>query len=279
MPTAQRASLDEVRGFYAQLMTAASGSGDPRLARAFESVRREAFMGPGPWQIMFDGKYFRTPSADPIYLYQNALVALDAEKGINNGAPFLHAAWIGAVEPQAGETVCHIGAGTGYYTAILSLLVLQGGIVHAIEMEPHLAERSRTNLQPFKNVIVVAGDATALPLPNADLIYVNAGVTAPPRTWLQTLKIGGRMIFPWRPADDIGITLLITRSEVGFAVEPRMASWFISCVGASGREGCAKAPSNRDAWSVRSIRLGAEREPDQTAVAIYKDVWFSSAAL
>lgn len=52
------------------------------------------------------------------------LVSLDADKGINNGEPFLHAMWIGKVAPKPGETVTHVGAGTGYYTALLAQLVL-----------------------------------------------------------------------------------------------------------------------------------------------------------
>jgi hypothetical protein len=95
----QRASLDEIRGFYAKLMAAASGSHDPRLERIFELVPREAFLPPGPWKIMVGETYVDTPSADPVYLYQNTLVALDAGKGINNGVPSLHAAWIGAASP------------------------------------------------------------------------------------------------------------------------------------------------------------------------------------
>jgi protein-L-isoaspartate(D-aspartate) O-methyltransferase len=75
--------------------------------------------------------YLETPSADAAYIYQSNLVALDAGKGINNGEPFLHAAWIGAVTPQPGETVTHVGAGTGYYSAILSMLVLADGSVNA----------------------------------------------------------------------------------------------------------------------------------------------------
>jgi len=278
MPMAPRASLDEVRGFYAQLMFAASRSNDPRLSRAFQLVPREAFLGPGPWQIMINQKYLRTPSADPIYIYQNALVALDAEKGINNGDPFLHAVWMGAIAPAVGETVCHIGAGTGYYTAILSLLVLPDGVVHAFEIEPQLAERARANLEAFENVRVIAGDATALPLPDSDLIYVNAGIAAPPRAWLEKLRVNGRMIFPWRPDEEIGITLLVTRSEAGFAVKPGMASWFIACVGASSRDNCIRTPSGGDAWAVRSLHLTTDRAPDETAITIYKDVWFSSAA-
>ena len=273
----KRASLDEVRKFYARLMAAASKSADPRLERIFELVPREAFMPPGPWHIHMNHRYFETPSADPVYLYQNALVALDPAKGINNGEPFLHAAWIGAAAPQKGETICHIGAGTGYYTAILSMLVLPGGRVEAIELEAELALKARANLEPFDGVSVTQGDATRLPLPPSDLIYVNAGVATPPLSWLQALRPQGRMIFPWRPADSVGLAVLLTRLWPGFAVKPLMPSWFIPCIGASGTDECTKAPDSREAWSARSAWLTADRPPDATAVAIYGHVWFSSA--
>uniref|UniRef100_UPI001C081AA5 hypothetical protein n=1 Tax=Acinetobacter baumannii TaxID=470 RepID=UPI001C081AA5 len=65
-----RASLDEIRKFHASLMTAASHSADPRLERIFELVPREAFVPPGPWQVMVGNRYVETPSADPAYLYQ-----------------------------------------------------------------------------------------------------------------------------------------------------------------------------------------------------------------
>ena len=91
--------LDEARALYARMMAAASGSSDPRLERIFELVPREAFLPPGPWHIMVEHRLVETPSADPALLYQNALVVLDRQKGINNGEPFLHAAWIGAVAP------------------------------------------------------------------------------------------------------------------------------------------------------------------------------------
>ena len=83
--------LDEARTLYARMMAAASGSSDPRLERIFELVPREAFLPPGPWHIMVEHRLVETPSADPALLYQNALVVLDRQKGINNGEPFLHA--------------------------------------------------------------------------------------------------------------------------------------------------------------------------------------------
>jgi protein-L-isoaspartate(D-aspartate) O-methyltransferase len=56
-----------------------------------------------------------------------------------------------------------------------------------------------------------------------------------------------------------------------------MASYFIPCVGAPDAGECLKIPDSREAWSARSVWLTSDREPDETAVAICRDVWFSSA--
>jgi protein-L-isoaspartate(D-aspartate) O-methyltransferase len=273
----QRGSLDKIRGLYARLMAAASKSIDPRLERIFELVPREAFLPPGPWKIMVATRYVETPSADSTYIYQNNLVALDSDKEINNGEPFLHAVWIGAVAPQPGEVVTHIGAGTGYYTAILAMLVLPGGRVNAVEIDTRLAASARANLSPFENVSVVTGNAVSLPITSSDLIYVNAGVVAPPAQWLQALRIGGRLIFPWRPSERIAMAALVTRSELGFDLKPLMPAWFMPCVGASEEPPGSTPPDLVLAWRSRSIRLTAEEAPDQTATAVYQDIWFSSA--
>jgi protein-L-isoaspartate(D-aspartate) O-methyltransferase len=279
MPRKNKSSLEEIRSFFATMMAVASGSTDPRFERAFELVRREAFVGPGPWHISVYQRTVETPNADPVFLYQNVLVQLDAAKGINNGEPFLHAAWMGAVAPKAGDAICHIGAGTGYYSAILSVLVLPGGSVNAFEIDEGLAHRARDSLEPFENVLVIQGDATQLPLPPSDLIYVNAGVAAPPLGWLKALRPQGRMIFPWRPSQAAGLAIIITRQRAGFSVKPVMASYFIPCVGASDAEQCLKVPDLREAWSARSVWLASDREPDGTAVAICKDLWFSAAEI
>ena len=270
--------LDDVIGLYASLMATASGSLDPRLERVFKLVPREAFLPPGPWTIIVvDGGKVRTPSADPIHLYQNVLIALDLDAGINNGEPLLHARWIGAVAPQPGDRVTHIGAGTGYYSAILSVLVLPGGDVTAFELHSGLAAAAARNLEPFDNVTVVAGDAVARTLPPSDVIYVNAGVVAPPLAWLEALKPGGRMIFPWRPTQQIGLAVMIRRVVAGFTVEPLMHSYFIPCVGASEAPAGSIAPTYPGAWDSRSVRMTRDETPDGTATAVYDDLWFSSS--
>jgi protein-L-isoaspartate(D-aspartate) O-methyltransferase len=173
----------------------------------------------------------------------------------------------------------HIGAGTGYYTAILSVLVTPGGRVSAFELREDLAARARHNLQTFDNISITTGDATGLRLPEADVIYVNAGVVRPPLNWLLALRCGGRMFVPWRPTVDIGIALFIRRTASGFAVDPAMPAWFIPCVGASSSSPSDKHPGLDGAWASRALYLKAEREPDATATAIYDEMWFSSERL
>jgi protein-L-isoaspartate(D-aspartate) O-methyltransferase len=275
----KRASLDEIRAFHAKMMAAASNSSDERLEQAFHLIRRETFMGPGPWQIRVNKGYLETPSDDPAYLYQNVLVALDKSKGINNGEPFLHAAFLGAVAAKPGETVVHIGTGTGYYTAILSTLVAPGGHVHAVEIDETLASRTRDNLASFENVSAICADATALELPETDLIYVNAGVVAPPVSWLQALRPGGRIILPWQANDKVGLAVLIKRSEQGFSARAMMPAYFIPCIGASDPVQSIKTPNGGEARSLKSVWLTQDRAPDGTAVAIYRDLWFSNAGI
>ncbi|PAP98182.1 protein-L-isoaspartate O-methyltransferase [Mesorhizobium mediterraneum] len=270
--------IAEARKFYARLMAANAGSADPRLEGVFAAVAREVFLGPGPWMVVAGNGKVETPTADPVHIYQNVLVALDADKGINNGEPFLHAMWIGKVAPKPGETVTHVGAGTGYYTALLARLVSPGGAVTAFELESSLADRARKNLEAYDEVAVIHGDAVISSLPPSDIIYVNAGVAAPPAEWLKALKPGGRMVFPWRPAERVGLAVMVTRTDKGLACDPFMRSWFIPCIGASLASSAARIDRESAARS-RSIWLTSEAAPDRTATAIIGDVWFSSRSI
>jgi protein-L-isoaspartate(D-aspartate) O-methyltransferase len=268
--------LDEVRSFFAEKMVAASGSTDPRLERAFRAIPRELFFGVGPWKVMIGKRYIETPSEDPIHLYHNGLIALDETKLINNGEPFLHANWLGAVDIMAGDVVTHIGAGTGYYTAIMSMLVLPNGKVTAFEIDKKLAQKASDSLKAFQNVSVVNADATENNIPSSDVIYVNAGVVRPPLKWLEALKPNGRLIFPWAPASDVGIAVIVTKRSDALQMKPLMHSWFIPCTGASSLDISEFTPNPKSAWQVRSIHLKTLRKPDESAVAIYEDIWMSS---
>ena len=58
------------------------GVRDPRIEQAFASVRRESFVGPGPWSISVAGHgYVQTPDDDPAFIYQIRSWRIDAERG------------------------------------------------------------------------------------------------------------------------------------------------------------------------------------------------------
>ena len=126
---------------------------DPAVEAAFAKVPREAFLGPPPWSFASGGSGPWSRTSDPEALYRDELVALDRAKGINNGQPSLHALCIAALHLTRSDHVLHVGAGTGYYTAILAELA---GPVDAYEIEPALGARAVENLSPWPNVTVYA---------------------------------------------------------------------------------------------------------------------------
>ena len=268
--------IQKARQFFAALMAGASCTTDPRFEAIVRSVPREDFLGPGPWKIVSGHRYVDTPGDNPAHLYQNVLVALDADRRINNGEPFLHARWIGCVAPRPGDHVSHIGAGTGYYTALLSKFVEPGGHVDAYEIDERLADRAKTNLAAYRNVTVLAANAVSHALLPSDVIYVNAGVAELPAAWIRALKPGGRLIFPWCPVRDTGLALLVTATGPGLQVKPLMPVAFIPCSGAGPTSRLQPELDLQRLGKVRSIIARDERPPDGTAVADYGDYWFST---
>jgi protein-L-isoaspartate(D-aspartate) O-methyltransferase len=252
----------ERRQAYAAEITRRAGVSDPRIEAAFAAVPREDFAGPPPWRIGSGGLFGLSSSHDPARLYDDVLVAIDAERGINNGQPSLHAQSIAALGLKEGETVAQIGAGAGYYTAILAELVGPRGRVIAYEIEPDIAARAAANLARYPQVEVRARSGVEdLPLANA--IYVNAAASHPLRAWLHALKPGGRLVFPLQAARSSGAMLLVARPERGDVWPARFLSGvvFIACEGAQDAAMARKLDEafRRDGSErVRSLRLGGE---------------------
>jgi protein-L-isoaspartate(D-aspartate) O-methyltransferase len=240
---------------------------------------REPFAGPGPWSVGLGGHpYVQTPDDNPAYLYQNLLVALDRERGINIGEPRWHACWLATCNIKVAETVVQIGAGSGYYTAILAHLVGPDGRVYAYEIDEELAVRASKNLIEQHQVEVRVQSGVAPDLPQADLIYVCAGAAQPSRTWLDALRPGGRLLFPPAPTGVFGGMLRITRPDQGSTWPARFVTRaaFIGCVGLQDEEaGHRLTDAFSKNWDrVRSLRL--DGSPDDSCWFAGDGWWLST---
>ena len=198
------AGIDAARRRYAELVRELGSIGStrpfsPRLFAAFAEVPRERYLGKGPWKILRPSDPWtkiETPDDDPERLYDNVLVSIIADKGLANGLPSGHARWLNALDLEPSDRVLHCGCGTGYYTAIIAHVVGNSGHVTAIELEQSLASLAEQNLRHLSHVEVIAGNATTYDAGKVNAIYVNAGATHPMPLWLDSLMLGGRLIFP-----------------------------------------------------------------------------------
>jgi protein-L-isoaspartate(D-aspartate) O-methyltransferase len=235
--TRQTPSLADMRAWYAEELRFAGPIGSEAVVRAFASVPRERFLGPGPWLTYSDsgrGGYRPTPDDDPRHVHHDVLVALDASRRINNGAPSLWAFALDQMRIAAGESVLHLGCGTGYYSAIMAELVGPGGSVTAVEHDAALAERAREALAVWPWVAAVAADGARFDSGPRDVIVVSAGATHPLPAWLDALRPGGRLVLPLTSERLGGFMLKLERREAAdrLAASLLCKAWFIPFIGA-----------------------------------------------
>jgi protein-L-isoaspartate(D-aspartate) O-methyltransferase len=178
---------------------------------------------------------------------------------------------------------CKVGAGSGYYTAILAHLVGSVGQVHAFEIDPQLASRAAQNLLPWPWASVHARSGTLENLPSADVIYVNAGVTQPSWAWLDALRPGGRLLFPFQAVGGLGGMLVIEKPRSGGLAWPARfvaRAAFVACETRQD-EAIGRALSTAFAGggceTVRSVRL--DNKPAATCWLDGGDWWLSTSAV
>ena len=111
--------------------------------------------------------------------------------------PFMVAAMTEALELTGIERVLEIGTGSGYQSAVLSLLARE---VYTVESNATLALAARERLERlgYANVHVHAGDGT-LGLPEAapfEAIVVTAAAPRVPPPLVEQLAEGGRLVIP-----------------------------------------------------------------------------------
>ncbi len=235
---------ESVRTAFAERLRQSAGLRSAALVRAFATVPREHFVGPGPWKILVppDLTYCDTPDGSPHHIYDDVLVAIDGSRGINNGQPSALARWLDTLDLTPGERFLHIGCGIGYYTAIAAEALSQSGKVFGIEIDAELAERASRNLSGYANITVACGDGSHLVGDSYDAILVNAGATEVQEGWIDQLRPGGRLLVPLTtpiPGMDVGVghMLLVTRHLRGYAAGFVSPVGIFHCAGARTGEG------------------------------------------
>ena len=223
-------TLDLRRQFFAEELEAVCRLRSPQLVNAFAMVPREQFLGPGPWMVLAENPYMtaatsfggsglglrETPDADPGRVYHNIAVAIDPARQLFNGQPGTLAVWLDTLDLASGARVLHVGAGLGYYTAIIAQAVGPSGRVVGFEIDAALAAAAVRNLASLPWVDLRCGDSSQVAGETFDAIVVNAGMTHPLDAWLDALAPGGRMLLSIpSPASTLGkgLVFLLTRTD------------------------------------------------------------------
>jgi protein-L-isoaspartate(D-aspartate) O-methyltransferase len=266
-PTSE--DIKAARSAYAEELRYVAHVKSQRVIDAFATAPRELFLGPRPWRIFnFIDGYWEAPGNDPRSAYHNVLFAIDEARRLNNGQPEFWAQLLDKLDVRAGDRALHIGAGLGYYTAIVAELVGRGGSVVAVEIDATLAGRARANLASWKQVEVVSADGALLDPGQVDVIIVSAGATHPMPIWLAALRPGGRMLLPLTAGGTShGAVFRIERSSQRdrFLATAISGVSIYPCAGARTPEGerdLAHSLARGGQRFVRSIRLDAHERDE-----------------
>ncbi len=191
------------------------GITDERVLNAMLKVPREEFM----------------PESVRSHAYEN--VALPIGFGQTISQPYTVAFMTKALNVQPGDKILEIGTGSGYQAAVLAEL---GGEVYTIERSLDLYNRTFKLLDKFDYKIRMKyGDGTLGWKEEApfDKIIVTAGSPKIPKTLVEQLKIGGRMVIP--VGDKAGQKMIvIDKTEKGEKIYEYSGFRFVPLIGREG---------------------------------------------
>lgn len=155
------------------------GVRDEAVLRAMSMIRREAFV----------------PVSEQQQSYQD--YPLPIGQGQTISQPYVVALMTAALELDPSDRVLEIGTGSGYAAAVLAAIVRE---VYSVERFSELAEvaQQRLDAEGFENALVLHGDGTTGWPEHSpyDAIIVAAGGPAIPRSLIDQLAIGGRLVIP-----------------------------------------------------------------------------------
>lgn len=127
---------------------------------------------------------------------------------------YLMARMIDRLQPKRTMRILEIGTGSGFSTAILSLLCRE---VYTVEMDEKLAAMAKLRLYSngYENIRFFAGDGTdpELEFGKLDAAVIWAGCYKRPLTVLSHLASGGTLVYPMGPEHLQQITVLKNEAD------------------------------------------------------------------
>jgi protein-L-isoaspartate(D-aspartate) O-methyltransferase len=132
------------------------------------------------------------------------------------GDVFLNLArMINHLNPKKGQVILEIGTGSGYSTAILSLLCKEVITVDIVE-ELAVAAKKRLYDNDFGNIRFYAGDGTDLEneYGKIDGAIIHAACRKRPLALLEQMTPGGVAVYPMGPAHMHQITVMTNREDL-----------------------------------------------------------------
>lgn len=153
-----------------------------------------------------------------------SLALSEAEIPLGHGGsmlvPVIEGKILQAIQVKRSDKVLEVGAGSGYFAA---LLAAKADWVRTVDIEPALVNMAHDNLKRYgvENVIVEEGDAVSGWAGNApyDLIVVSGGVPRIADSLLEQVKVGGRLFAFVGEAPLMTATLVTRVSESQFRTE------------------------------------------------------------
>lgn len=148
--------------------------------------------------------------------------------------PFIVAVSLQALGLQGTESVLEVGTGSGYQTALLAVLART---VFSLERHASLAQGAATILTHLglNNVWVTVGDGSQgwREFAPFDAMLISAAAPGMPRSLLEQLGEGGRMVIPVGPPHAQELQL-VRKNEGRLTIEKIEGCRFVPLIGAEG---------------------------------------------
>ena len=184
-------SLQLQREEMVRTQLAARGIRDVRVLDAMRNVPRHEFVPETFWQDAYEDH------------------PLPIGEGQTISQPYIVAAMLEHLALQATDRVLEVGTGSGYVTALLSLLCAE---VYSVERHAELAASAESTLHrlEYRNVKIRVGDGSQGWAEHApfDAILVSAATPGMPPALFAQLREGGRMMVPIGPSSSQELQLI-----------------------------------------------------------------------